>query len=132
MAWIRWRGSVAHLMATVWEQGQSRQRYLGSLGGAYTVSRPVRDRITAQYPTLDIAWDAVNEMLAAGPPGTPPLPSAVWDWATVERHLDQWSETGPVATVYEQQTLQAAARILREWRARAEQNPLAGLPPHAP
>ncbi len=31
MAWIRWRGQTAQLMATVWDHGKSRHQYLGFL-----------------------------------------------------------------------------------------------------
>lgn len=42
MAWIRWRGQTAQLMATVWDHGKSRHHYLGSLGTGFTVPEPVR------------------------------------------------------------------------------------------
>lgn len=122
MAWIRWRGATAQLMATVWDQGKSRQQYLGSLGAEYTVPPHRRRQITARFPTVPIDWDAINRTVAAGPPGTPPLDRTVWTWAEVEWQLEAWSQTGPVGDVYEQRALQAAAMVLRHWRERAEQD----------
>ena len=121
MAWIRWRGHTAQLMATIGDHGKQRQQYLGSLGAEYTVPEPVKARITARFPTLTIDWDAVNRTVAAGPPGTPPPSPAAWDWARVEWLLEDWSQTGPSAYPYESQALHHAALILRQWRARTEQ-----------
>lgn len=121
MAWIRWRGATAQLMATVWDRGKSRQQYLGSLGGEYTVPAHIRAQITARFPALPIDWDAVNRALAAGPPGTPPLSPTAWTWAEVEWRLEAWSQTGPATEPYEHQALHAAAVVLRAWRSREEQ-----------
>ena len=68
MAWIRWRGPNAHLMVTVWVEGKSRQRYLGSLGGVYSVQTATRAAFEARYPDLVFDWAAIDHVLAAGPP----------------------------------------------------------------
>ncbi len=58
MAWIRWRGSNAHLMTTERRPGHAVQRYLTSLGGAYSVSTAQRAAIEARYPHVSIDWAA--------------------------------------------------------------------------
>ena len=69
MAWIRWRGSNAHLMTTERRPGHVVQRYLTSLGGAYSVSTAQRAAIEARYPHVSIDWAAIDEALAAGHAG---------------------------------------------------------------
>ena len=54
-------------MTTERRHGQSVQRYLASLGGAYAVSPPQRAAITLRYPTVPIDWAAIDDALAAGP-----------------------------------------------------------------
>ncbi len=120
MAWIRWRGDTAQLMATVWEDGHSHQQYLGSLGAEYTVPSHRRDHITARFPTVLIDWDAINQAVATGPRGTPPLNPTALTWATVEWQLEAWSETGPALDRMERQALHLAALVLRNWRARGD------------
>ncbi len=123
MAWIRWRGPTAQLMATVWVHGKSRHHYLGSLGTGFTVPEPVRARITTRFPTIPVDWEAVNRALAAGPPGAPAPSPAAWHWAEVEWLLEEGSQTGPADYPSERQTLRAAAHVLREWRAREYHHP---------
>ena len=122
MAWIRWRGQTAQLMATVWDHGKSRHQYLGSLGAVYTVPEWVRTNIAARFPTLSVDWEAVNRALAAGPPGDKAPSPAAWDWAQVEWLLEEWSRTGPAIYPDERPTLRLAAHVLREWRAREHHN----------
>ena len=87
MAWIRWRGQSAQLLATVWENGKTRQRYLASLGGVYTVPEWVQAHITSRFPTIPIDWPAIQATLVQGPPGVPPPSAAMLDWAAVESRL---------------------------------------------
>ncbi|PSR32103.1 MAG: hypothetical protein C7B46_15895 [Sulfobacillus benefaciens] len=84
-------GPTAHLMITEWVQGQSRQRYLASLGGAYAVSESVRATIETRYPAVTIDWAVIDQTLAAGPSGTPLLSPLAWDWSPVEHQLREWA-----------------------------------------
>jgi len=121
MAWIRWRGTTAHLMVTEWVEGKSRQRYLGSLGGDYAVSNTTRSLFAARYPDLIIDWAAIDQTLAAGPPGSHPLSPDAWDWATVEHRLRDWADR-PEASTQDRSTLVAAAYVLQRWRAQQDQS----------
>ena len=119
MAWIRWRGPNAHLMVTVWVEGKSRQRYLGSLGGVYSVQTATRAAFEARHPDLVFDWAAIDHALAAGPPATPSLPPDAWDWATVEHTLRTWAASSE-GREWERSALETAADVLREWRAGRE------------
>lgn len=119
MAWIRWRGTTAHLMATVWIAGKNRHRYLASLGGVYSVSAGTRAAVSANYPDLHIDWAAIDRALAQGPPGTRPLPPEAWDWAAVEHQLRDWAVQEEVLAC-ERRTLEEAAEILQSWRVHRE------------
>ena len=121
MAWIRWRGQSAQLMATVWDGGKTRQRYLASLGGVYTVPEWVQQEITDRFPTIPIDWTAIQATLVTGPPGTAAPSAQMLDWAEVEARLRDWAQTGPEDYPGERQALRAAAQILEAWRAREAQ-----------
>jgi len=73
MAFVRWRGNSATLLATVYEQGRSRQILLAALGGGYGVPTGVRESVHERFPGLSIDWNAVNEAMAKGPRNAPPL-----------------------------------------------------------
>lgn len=118
MAWIRWRGQSAQLMATIWQDGKTRQRYLASLGGVYTVPNWVQQQITDRFPTIPIDWAAIQAALVQGPPGSPPPSAAMLSWAEVEARLRDWARTGPEDYPGEHEALRAAAHVLESWRAR--------------
>lgn len=118
MAWIRWRGNTAHLMVTDHHAGKSTQRYLGSLGGAYAVSLADRARIAERHPDVVVDWAAIDDALAAGPPGSRPLPAEEWDAARIEHQLREWTTTLTGLQPVERHALAAAAAILQSWRAR--------------
>jgi len=118
MAWIRWRGQSAPLLATVWKNGNTRQRYLASLGEVYTVPEWVQARITSRFPTIPIDWPAIQATLVPGTPGVPPPSAAMLDWAAVESRLREWAQTGPEDYPGERHALRAAAHILETWRSR--------------
>ncbi len=120
MAWIRWRGNTAQLLATVWDHGKSRHQYLGSLGAVYTVPEVVQTAITARFPGIPVDWEAVNRALVAGPPHATPLPAPAWDWAAVEWQLREWAQAGPTIYPSEAAALRRAAHVLCEWRAREQ------------
>ncbi len=121
MAWIRWRGSNAHLMVTEWIEGKHRQRYIESLGGVYSVSASMRAVLAARYPDLRIDWAAIDHALAQGPPGTRPLAPEAWDFAAVEHHLRDWA-LGGEGLPSERGALEEAANILQIWRVRRERS----------
>ena len=123
MAWIRWRGSTAQLMTTVWSDGHKRQRYLASLGGAYAVSLAQRAALEARFPEVPFDWAAIDRALTAGPPGSRPPTAEMWDWAHMEHLLRDWAATGPAVYPDERPALLAAAAVLQSWRARRDQNP---------
>ena len=123
MAWIRWRGTSAHLMVTVWVEGKNRQRYLGNLGGVYSVSPAMRRAIADRYPDLPIDWAAIDRTLAQGPPGTPPLGSDAEDWATVEHHLRDWALRADLPA-HDRRMLEDTADLLQDWRIQREQQGL--------
>ena len=121
MAWIRWRGQSAQLMATIWHDGKTRQRYLASLGGVYTVPDWVQQQITDRFPTIPIDWTAIQAALVQGPPGSPSPTAGMLSWAEVEARLRDWVRTGPEGYPGEHEALRAAAHVLESWRAREAQ-----------
>ena len=67
MAFVRWRGNSAQLLATVYDQGRSRQILLANLHGAYATTASVRKTVAEQFPEVVIDWHAVDRALATGP-----------------------------------------------------------------
>ncbi|MGC8474411.1 MAG: hypothetical protein ACP5PW_08425 [Candidatus Dormibacteria bacterium] len=125
MAWVRWRGGCAQLLATVWDHGRSRQVLLVNLQGAYAASTRLRAAVTAQFPTIPVDWAAVDRALAAGPPGTPALTPPQNTWATVAHDLRTWALATEVPS--ERGALDAAAAVLTTWLAAGVEFP--PLPP---
>ncbi len=119
MAWIRWRGQSAPRMTTVWQNGKTRQRYLASLGGVYTVPEWRQQQISERFPTVPIDWVAIQAALVQGPPGNRPPSAAMLGWAEVEMRLRDWARTGPEMYAGEREALRVAARVLESWRAHA-------------
>lgn len=124
MAWIRWRGLNAHLMTTEQRQGHSVQRYLVSLGGSYSVSASQRAAIESNYPDVVVDWAAIDEALAAGPPGARPLSAPEWDAVHIEHQLRIWAEQAPDLLPSEREAFVRTAQALQLWRARRD-----GAPP---
>lgn len=125
MAFVRWRGNCAELLATVYDQGRSRQILLANLRGADAVSASQQALITHRFPTLAINWSAVNQALAVGPPGSAPLTPAQHDRWQVEDALRGWAQH-PDLWPDERRALQAAAAALTAWRARSATPALTG------
>jgi len=117
MAFVRWRGYSATLLATVYEQGRSRQVLLAALGGGYRVPTGVREDVTERFPTLIIDWNAVNRAMAKGPLGSTPLTEKQLTYLDVELHLQKWAKQ---ASPYprESKQLLAAANVLSNWCSR--------------
>ena len=116
MAFVRWRGHCAQLLATRYEQGQSRQICLANLSNWYAVPFDVRAEVTRRYPEFTIDWAEIDRVLAAGPPGARVLSPEQLTWLEVELQLRNWAE-GPDVIPSDRQILQLAARILTRWRA---------------
>jgi hypothetical protein len=117
MAWVRWRGQSAQLLATIWEQGTSHQRVLANFQGAYSVSWSLREAVTRNFPHVSVDWSAVADALAQGPPQAPPLTATQWDWARVEQQLQDWGHQS-WGEPDERERLLSAAAVLASWRAR--------------
>lgn len=73
MAFVRWRGNSATLLATVYEQGKSRQVLLAALGGAHSISAEVKAEVRTYFPDLFIDWEKINDAVAKGPVSAPPI-----------------------------------------------------------
>ena len=66
MAFVRWRGNCAELLASVWDQGRSRQILLANLSAPYA-SLGVRQQVAREHPDIHVDWLAVECALARGP-----------------------------------------------------------------
>ncbi len=119
MAFVRWRGRCAQLLATVYDHGTSRQVLLANLGGALSISQSLQDAIAQRWPTLTIHWSVINEALALGPPGTPAPAPAQRTWLDVAYLLRQWADTHAHAP-QERRDLFAAATLLTAWHAQKQ------------
>lgn len=129
MAFVRWRGRCAQLLATVYDHGTSHQVLLASLGGAYTVNPSLQEDIAQRWPALTIHWAVINETLALGPPGTPTPTSAQRTWLDIAHLLRQWADTeahGP----QERRDLFAVAALLTTWHAQKQQDQETGTWPY--
>jgi hypothetical protein len=91
MAFLRWRGTRAQLLATVYQDGRSRQVVLATLGGAYAVPRTIRARVDTAFPHLRVDWAAIDRALAAGPSGSTPLTAEQWTWESAAHALRDWA-----------------------------------------
>lgn len=117
MAFVRWRGLCAQLLTTEYTQGRSRQVLILNLRSGYTVPAWMRTQVKEKFPSVPVDWGKVEEALAIGPPGTPPLVQEQWDYLRVEQALRAWcksKELMPCDTV----TLQSAAQVLTNLRTR--------------
>lgn len=66
MAFVRWRGNCAELLASVWDQGHSHQILLANLSAPYA-SLGVRQQVAREHPGIRVDWLAVEYALARGP-----------------------------------------------------------------
>ena len=123
MAFIRWRGPRAPRLATVYQDGRSRQVVLANLGGAYAVPTGVRAHVAAAFPTIRVDGAAIDRALVVGPPGSPPLTAAPWTWVTAAAALRDWARRAAIPS--DRSRLELAAHVLTTWAA-------TGGPPDAP
>lgn len=117
MAFVRWRGNSAALLATVYKQGGSRQVLLANLDAGYGVSEAVCRYVTENFPDIHVDWNAVNTAMAQGPTGSAPLTKGQMGFLTVENLLREWAHQ-PSPFPQECMELLRAAEILERWRTR--------------
>jgi len=108
MAFVRWPGGCAQLLASVWEDGGSRQILLANLPG-FAAPVILGEVIAARFPRLTVAW-------AAGPAGRPALTPTARTWAETAHDLRTWALTTEVPR--ERTDLEMAVRVLRLWVSR--------------
>jgi len=120
MAFVRWRGNSAALLATVYEQGRSRQVLLAALGCGYAVPKGVREYLGERFPDMSIDWDQVNEAMAKGPHTAPTLSNAQLSYLEVEQRLRAWTDKQITPFPGERQQLLDAANVLSNCRVREE------------
>ena len=120
MAFVRWRGGCAQLLASVWEDGRSHQILLTNVPG-FAAPVALRAGIAARFPTLTVDWAAVDRALVAGPPGRPALSPQARTWAETAHDLRTWALTTDVPR--ERTDLERAARVLTLWATRVPASP---------
>ena len=121
MAFVRWRGACAQVLATVYDRGRSRQELLSNVHSGYHVPETLRADVAARFPAVTVDWNRVEVALAQGPPGTPPLTPQAWDWLEVEQALRAWAQEDPGLLPADAATLRAAAQVLTNRRAQQQQ-----------
>ncbi len=109
MAFVRWRGNCAQLLATITVDGRPRQRLLCNLHGAYRTTPQFRQHITATFPDVSVDWAAVDHSLAQGPPTAIPPSPEQRQWADAAHRLSEWATMSRV--------LMMAADILTRWQS---------------
>jgi len=117
MAFIRWRGRCAQLLATVYVDGRSKQITLTNLPNFY-VSEATMHYVAEKFPDVLVDWVTVTRMLAEGPPNIlkEKTPAEHLDMAVVEQYLRKWAAEAKVSN--HAHSLYAAAGVLTELRAR--------------
>ena len=116
MAFVRWRGNCAQLLATVTVQGRSRQVCLANLEGRYAVPEWMRLRVHIEHPTIRIDWARIDRALAAGPAGSAPMTSAQQRCLELELGLRAWAQDLDGFPA-DRAALEQAAHVLTNWRA---------------
>ncbi len=116
MAFIRWRGRCAQLLATVYVGGRSKQITLTNLPGFY-ITEATKNYVAETFPNLKVDWVTVTRSLAEGPPNIlkEKTPTEHLDMAVVEQYLRKWAAEAKVAN--HAHRLYDAAGVLIEWRA---------------
>lgn len=115
MAFVRWRGNCAQLLATVTVDGRPRQRLLGNLHGAFRTTPQFRQRIADFFPDVPVDWAAVDRSLAQGPPtALPPSPEQL-QWAEAAHRLSVWATTSDDQE--DHRILTMAAEVLTRWQS---------------
>jgi hypothetical protein len=119
MAFVRWRGNHAKLLATLYENGRSKQFTLANLPDFY-VSDFIKMCVAKNFPQIKVDWAAVDRVLALGPPCIlkQNIPSEHLDYAAVEHCLREWADDAEKKELIHDATrLFIAAGVLTKWRA---------------
>jgi hypothetical protein len=116
MAFVRWRGNSATLLATVYDQGKTHQMLLAALGGGYHVPSGIRKMVAERFPTISVDWKAVNRAMAKGPLGEAELTERQMSYLEVENHLRDWA-VSPLSNPRESQQFILTADLLSSWRS---------------
>jgi len=119
MAFVRWRGGCSQLIATVYEDGRSRQITLANLPDFY-VTESTKNHVAQKFPKIRVDWAAVDQELARGLSESlkESTPHKHLDYATVEHYLRQWANEAETAKRSNDATsLRLAADALTRWRA---------------
>ncbi len=116
MAFIRWRGRCAQLLATAYVDGRSKQITLTNLTDFY-ITETTKHFVEEKFPNIKVDWVAVTRSLAEGPPNSlqKKTPTEHLDMAVVEQYLRKWASEAKVAN--HANRLYDAAGVLTEWRA---------------
>ncbi len=116
MAFIRWRGRCAQLLATIYIDGRTKQITLTNLP-EFNIPEATKHYVAKKFPDVKVDWVAVTRLLAEGPPDIlkEKTPTEHLDMAVVEQYLRKWAaEANETAHAHH---LYASAAILTEWRA---------------
>lgn len=122
MAFIRWRGTSAELLTTVYKEGRSRQVRLACLSGAHTAGPEVRAEVAARFAGIEVDWGAIDVALALGPPAEQAArahngwPNDRLEWLHLQRRLHYWAALTDRLQPAEAERLRAAAAVLQQWR----------------
>ena len=115
MAFVRWRGNCAQLLATITVDGRPRQRLLVNLQGAYRTTPQLRKRVADCFPDITVDWAAVDRSLAQGPPTAIPPSLEQVQWADAAHRLSVWATTSNDPE--DRRVLTMAAEILTRWQS---------------
>ena len=116
MAFVRWRGNSAELLATVYENGKSRQILLVNLPLDHA-SDMIREQVAKEHPQIHVDWLAVERALARGPKTkpAPEPPLTILQAENLLRTIAQaFRDSGLMPWV--EQRLSAAADVLTSLR----------------
>lgn len=92
MAFVRWRGNTAQVLASAWKDGKSVQVRVCSLPtGERTVTPGLMAVVARELPDVTVDWQEIQTQLDAGPQGGEYMRTAV-QLAYYARDLDMSRE----------------------------------------
>ena len=117
MAFIRWRGSCAQLLATIYTEKGTKQITLANLPNL-NVTTETKRVVEEKHPGIKVDWVRIVRALANGPPVhlTKKTPPEHMDMAEVEELLRMWATQ--VDGTVDANRLYLAADVLLSLRAR--------------